>query len=120
MPKQQAWAINVSGGEPRLLGDVGCNEEGCEDLQISPDGKNVVWSGKKHLWIAPIGTGPFQLGEWRHNQFVQLKRFPRYAALPGPRDGNIGGKQALVDELDRKSTRLNSSHSGESRMPSSA
>ena len=28
MPKQQAWAINVSGGEPRLLGDVGCNEEG--------------------------------------------------------------------------------------------
>jgi len=50
-------------------------------------------------WLAPIGTGPFQLGEWRHNQFVQLKRFPRYAALPGPRDGNIGGKHALVDEL---------------------
>jgi peptide/nickel transport system substrate-binding protein len=50
-------------------------------------------------WIAPIGTGPFQLGEWRHNQFVQLKRFDRYAALPGPRDGNIGGKHALVDEL---------------------
>ena len=54
MPKQQAWAVNVSGGEPRLLGDVACNEEGCEDLQVSPDGKNVVWSGKKHLWIAPI------------------------------------------------------------------
>ena len=54
MPKQQAWTVNVSGGEPRLLGDVGCNEEGCEDLQVSPDGKNVVWSGKKHLWIAPI------------------------------------------------------------------
>ena len=50
-------------------------------------------------WNAPIGTGPFQLGEWRHNQFVQLKRFPRYASLPGPRDGNIGGKHALVDEL---------------------
>ena len=50
-------------------------------------------------WIAPIGTGPFQLGEWRHNQFVQLKRFPRYAALPGQRDGNIGGKHALVDKL---------------------
>jgi peptide/nickel transport system substrate-binding protein len=39
------------------------------------------------------------LGEWRHNQFVQLKRFARYAALPGPRDGNTGGKHALVDEL---------------------
>ena len=45
MPKQQAWAVNVSGGEPRLLGDMGCNEEGCEDLQVSPDGKNVVWPG---------------------------------------------------------------------------
>jgi dipeptidyl aminopeptidase/acylaminoacyl peptidase len=54
MPKQQAWAVNVSGGEPRLLGDVGCNEEGCEDLQVSPDGKTVVWSAKKHLWTAPI------------------------------------------------------------------
>jgi dipeptidyl aminopeptidase/acylaminoacyl peptidase len=54
MPKQQAWAVNVSGGEPRLLGDIGCNTEECEDLQVSPDGKNVVWPAKKHLWIAPI------------------------------------------------------------------
>jgi dipeptidyl aminopeptidase/acylaminoacyl peptidase len=54
MPKQQAWAADVSGGEPRLLGDIGCGEEECEDLQVSPDGKNVVWPGKKHLWIAPI------------------------------------------------------------------
>lgn len=54
IPKQQAWAVNVSGGEPRLLGEVGCNEEGCEDLQVSPDGKDVVWPAKKHLWIAPI------------------------------------------------------------------
>src|SRR5919108_1428518 len=54
MPKQQAWVANVSGGEPRLLGDIGCTEEGCEDLQISPDGKNVIWPAKKHIWIAPI------------------------------------------------------------------
>jgi dipeptidyl aminopeptidase/acylaminoacyl peptidase len=53
-PKQQAWAINMSGGEPRLLGDIGCNEEGCEDLQVSPDGKNIVWPAKKHLWIASV------------------------------------------------------------------
>jgi dipeptidyl aminopeptidase/acylaminoacyl peptidase len=56
MPKQQAWAVDVSGpaAAGRLLGEVGCNEEGCEDLQVSPDGKNVVWPTKKHLWIAPI------------------------------------------------------------------
>ena len=54
MPKQQAWAADVNGGEPRLLGDIGCDKEECEDLQVSPDGKNVVWPGKKHLWMAPI------------------------------------------------------------------
>src|SRR5213078_179538 len=54
MPKQQAWAVNVNGGYPCLLGDIGCNEEGCEDLQVSPEGKNVVWPAKKHLWIAPV------------------------------------------------------------------
>ncbi len=55
--------------------------------------------GADGSWIAPIGTGPFQLGEWRHNEFVQLNRFPLYASLPGPRDGNTGGKHALVDQL---------------------
>jgi dipeptidyl aminopeptidase/acylaminoacyl peptidase len=54
MPKQQAWTADVSSGEPRLLGDIGCSEEQCEDLQVSPDGKKVVWPAKKHLWIAPI------------------------------------------------------------------
>ncbi|MGB9476516.1 MAG: prolyl oligopeptidase family serine peptidase [Candidatus Udaeobacter sp.] len=55
MPKQQVWAVNVNGGgEPRLLGDIGCSEEGCEDLQISPDSKMVVWPAKKHIWIASL------------------------------------------------------------------
>jgi dipeptidyl aminopeptidase/acylaminoacyl peptidase len=54
MPRQQAWAADVNGGEPRLLGDIGCDNEGCEDLQVSPAGKNVVWPAKKHLWMAPI------------------------------------------------------------------
>jgi dipeptidyl aminopeptidase/acylaminoacyl peptidase len=51
MPKQQAWAVNVGGS---LLGDIGCSEEGCEDLQISPDSKTVVWPAKKHIWIASL------------------------------------------------------------------
>ena len=48
-----------------MLGDVGCGEEECEDLQVSPDGKNVVWPAKKHLWIAPIDgkKKPEQLDE---------------------------------------------------------
>ncbi len=64
-PKQQVWAAEVDGGAPRLLGEMGCSEEGCEDLQISPDGRTVVWSAKKHLWIGPVAgnTKPEQLEE---------------------------------------------------------
>ena len=51
-PKQQIWIAAVIGGEPRLLGDMGCEEEGCEDIQISPDGKWAVWEAKHELWIA--------------------------------------------------------------------
>lgn len=56
-PKQQVWVADVDKGEPHLLGDMGCEEEGCEDIQISPDGKYAVWETKHQLWIAPI-NGP--------------------------------------------------------------
>ena len=53
--KQQVFAVDVdSDVAPRLLGDMGCPDEGCEDLQVSPDGTLVVWSAKKKLWIATI------------------------------------------------------------------
>ena len=54
--KQQVFAVDVDArkASPRLLGDMGCAEEGCEDIQISPDGKWVVWSAKKKLWLASV------------------------------------------------------------------
>lgn len=51
---QQVWAVDIDKGEPRLLGDMGCEEEGCEDVQISPNSEFAVWSAKKQLWIAPV------------------------------------------------------------------
>jgi dipeptidyl aminopeptidase/acylaminoacyl peptidase len=51
---QQVWAADVEKGEPRLLGDMGCDEEGCEDIEISPSGEFAVWAAKKQIWIAPI------------------------------------------------------------------
>jgi dipeptidyl aminopeptidase/acylaminoacyl peptidase len=52
---QQVWAMDVDkGGEPRLLGDMGCDEEDCEDIEISPGGEFAVWGAKKQIWIAPI------------------------------------------------------------------
>ena len=53
-PEQQVWAADVAGGEPRLLGTMNCNPEGCEDIQISPDGQYAVWAGAHELWIAPL------------------------------------------------------------------
>jgi dipeptidyl aminopeptidase/acylaminoacyl peptidase len=52
--KQLIWAMDVDGSGPRMIGELGCGEEGCEDVQVSPDGQFVVWSTKKQLWIAPV------------------------------------------------------------------
>jgi len=53
-PEQQVWAADVANGKPRLLGTMNCAPEGCEDIQISPDGKYAVWSGQHKLWLAPV------------------------------------------------------------------
>ncbi len=53
-PLQQVWAVDVDKGVPRLLGEMGCDEEGCEDIEISPAGKFAVWAAKKQIWIASI------------------------------------------------------------------
>lgn len=54
--KQQVFAIDIyaKNPSPRLLGDMGCPDEGCEDIQISPDGKLAVWSAKKKIWLASV------------------------------------------------------------------
>ena len=53
-PKQQVWSVDVASGKTKLLGDMGCEHEDCEDIQISPDGQWAVWSTKHHLWLAPV------------------------------------------------------------------
>jgi dipeptidyl aminopeptidase/acylaminoacyl peptidase len=52
--KQEVWAVDVPDGSPRMLGEMGCPEEGCEDLELSPDGQFVVWAARKQLWTAPV------------------------------------------------------------------
>ena len=65
--KQQVWAIDVDAGAPRLLGEMGCGEEDCEDVQLSPDGQFAVWAARKQLWIAPVSgaTAAHQLTDLR-------------------------------------------------------
>jgi peptide/nickel transport system substrate-binding protein len=56
---------------------------------VGPDGK----------WIAPIGTGPFRLTEWKRGQYIDLARFDGYAARGEPRNGYTGAKIAQVDRV---------------------
>ena len=65
--KQQVWAVDVDGDSPRLLGDMGCAEEECEDVELSPDGQFAVWATRKQLWIAPVSgaTAAHQLTDLR-------------------------------------------------------
>jgi dipeptidyl aminopeptidase/acylaminoacyl peptidase len=67
--KQQVWAVDVGGEGPRLLGEMGCPEEDCEDVQLSSDGQFAVWAAKKQLWIAPVSgaTPAHQLTGLRGN-----------------------------------------------------
>jgi len=67
-PQQQVWAADIAGGgAPRLLGDMGCAFEGCEDIKISPDGKWAVWAAKHELWIAPVS------GSAKAKQLTELR-----------------------------------------------
>lgn len=56
-PEQQVWTVDVASGQPRLLGTMDCGEEGCEDIEISPDGQFAVWAARDALWIAPVSGG---------------------------------------------------------------
>jgi dipeptidyl aminopeptidase/acylaminoacyl peptidase len=74
---QQVWAVDIDKGEPRLLGDMGCEEEGCEDIQISPNSEFAVWAAKKQLWIAPIsGKGKGKALTYARGKNVQPKWSP--------------------------------------------
>jgi dipeptidyl aminopeptidase/acylaminoacyl peptidase len=65
--KQQVWAVDADSGSPRLLGEMGCGEEECEDIELSPDGQFAVWAAHKQLWIAPVSgaTPAHQLTDLR-------------------------------------------------------
>ncbi len=50
-------------------------------------------------WNKPIGTGPYELAEWRKGQYVLLKRFDGYVPRSDPQDGMTGRKIAYADRI---------------------
>jgi peptide/nickel transport system substrate-binding protein len=55
--------------------------------------------GADGKWIAPIGTGPFKLGEWKRGQYVDVVKFDGYASRSEPRTGYTGVKTPLIDRV---------------------
>jgi peptide/nickel transport system substrate-binding protein len=92
-PNPQTVVLKLDRPAPLLLKTLSRADCGGTGI-LSP--ASVGADGK---WRGPIGTGPFMFSAWKRNQYIELVRFPRYAALPGPRDGNTGGKRALVDKV---------------------
>lgn len=45
--KQMVFAMDVGGESPRALGEMGCGDEGCEDVEISPDGQFATFPSAK-------------------------------------------------------------------------
>jgi peptide/nickel transport system substrate-binding protein len=46
-----------------------------------------------------IGSGPFRFVEWLPDRHVRMARFDDYVQRPGAPSGNIGAREALVDEV---------------------
>jgi dipeptidyl aminopeptidase/acylaminoacyl peptidase len=75
-PEQQVWSV-TNGGTPKLLGELGCNGEGCEDIELSPNGQLAVWPARRTLWIAPVsGASAAKPLTWSQGDNVQPRWSP--------------------------------------------
>ena len=89
---------------------------------------NTINSGAtSYVWYQTLATDTHPVLNTTHDAIVKITD-TKYATLVAPANLDFSAQTAVTAygtqyrdwETDRKSTRLNSSHSGESRMPSSA
>ena len=78
------------------------------------NGKRYV-DGMASLWYCQIGHGRREVADAVHAQMLKIAAYNTFDVF-----ANDPSEQLAAELADRKSTRLNSSHSRRSRMPSSA
>ncbi|MBL4603831.1 MAG: hypothetical protein JKY84_13885 [Emcibacteraceae bacterium] len=54
---------------------------------------------EKGEWIKPVGTGPFELAEWRRGEYIELKKFDEYSPRKEIRNGLSGKKEVLINSV---------------------
>ena len=89
-------------------------------------GTSLTAGGNNSFWASPSGDFAFGFKKIEEDGFllaIWYNKLPEETVVWSSNGQNLapkGSKAELTSNGDRKSTRLNSSHSGESRMPSSA
>jgi peptide/nickel transport system substrate-binding protein len=73
------------------LADIVCNFWVASPKNVGADGNWTAGSA--------IGSGPFQLKEWRKEQYVSLERFAGYVPIKARRDGYSGDRTTYLDEV---------------------
>lgn len=71
------------------LANVQCPSAIVHPSSVSADGS----------WVTPVGTGPYQFGEWRRGEYVELEAYTAYHSPNGEQDGFAGAKPVHTDRL---------------------
>lgn len=70
------------------------------------DGKAHDGSTRDLFRFHPVGTGPFQIADWKRNTRIRLKRNPNYRTTTFPQDGWGAEQEALLRPLAGKALPL--------------
>ncbi|RFC45525.1 MAG: substrate-binding protein [Verrucomicrobia bacterium] len=66
------------------------------------DGKTHDGAARDMFRFHPVGTGPFQVAEWKRNTRIRLKRNPVYRTTAFPTEGWDADREALLRPLAGK------------------
>ncbi|GGB37083.1 peptide ABC transporter substrate-binding protein [Tistrella bauzanensis] len=74
---------------PMMMANIQCNAAVLHPSSVAGDGS----------WTAPVGTGPYVIGDWKPGRYVALTRFDDYTGRDTPTDGMTGARPALAKHL---------------------